>query len=104
MNRYSRIPIRQTPESQIKRYSTVKYPEIPLGNSDLYVYITQGNRYDIMAQNYYGDSSLWWVIARSNTFQSLDSIYPSVGAQLRIPSPNRIPSIISSYERLNGVI
>jgi hypothetical protein len=104
MNRYSRIPIRQTPENQIKRYSTVKYPEIPLGNSDLYVYITQGNRYDIMAQNYYGDSSLWWVIARSNTFQSLDSIYPSVGAQLRIPSPSRIPSIISSYERLNGVI
>lgn len=104
MNRYSRIPVVRTLESQVRRYLTVKYPEIPLGNTDLYVYTTQGSRYDIMAQNYYGDSSLWWVIARSNTFQSLDSIYPQIGVQLRIPSPNRIPSIISSYERLNGVI
>jgi len=104
MNRYSRIPLTQTPENLIRRYTTVKYPQISLGNSDLYVYTTQGDRYDIIAQNYYGDSSLWWVIARSNTFQNLDSIYPQVGIQLRIPSPNRIPSIISSYERLNGII
>jgi hypothetical protein len=104
MNRYSRIPIIRTAENEKRRYANVKYPSINIDPLDVYAFTVQGDRYDIMAQKYYNDSSLWWVIAKANTFQSLDSLYPNIGVQLRIPSPNRIPNIISSYERLNGII
>lgn len=104
MSRYTRIPLIKDPTTKINRYSTVKYPTIPLGPTDLYVYIVQGDRYDRMAQNYYNDSSLWWVIPSANSNLGFDTIYPTIGAQARIPNPNRIPNIISSYERLNGMI
>jgi hypothetical protein len=104
MSRYSRIPIIKDPTTKINRYSTVKYPSISLGSTDFYVYVTQGDRYDVMAQNYYNNSELWWVIPSSNPYLGFDTLYPAVGSQLRIPNPNRIPNIVSSYERLNGVI
>ena len=103
MSRYTRIPLIKDPTTNISRYTTVKYTTIPLGSSDLYVYIVQGDRYDRMAQNYYNDSSLWWVIPSSNPNLGFDTLYPTVGAQARIPNPTRIPNIVSSYERLNGV-
>jgi hypothetical protein len=67
------------------------------------VYIVQGDRYDKMAQIYYNDSSLWWIIPSANPNLGFDTLYPTIGAQARIPNPSRIPNIISSYERLNGV-
>lgn len=103
MSRYTRIPLIKDPTTKIVRYSSVKYPSISLGNTDLYVYIVQGDRYDKMAQIYYNDSSLWWVIPSANPNLGFDTLYPTIGAQARIPNPSRIPNIISSYERLNGV-
>ena len=82
----------------------MKYPEITREFSDIYVYTTKGDRFDILALNYYGDSSLWWIINRANPGQSSDSIYPSIGAQIRIPSPQRVATILSQYSELNGTI
>jgi hypothetical protein len=100
MARYSTIPIITTPENLKRRYSVVKYPTIIREFSDIYVYTTKGDRYDLLAQSYYGDSSLWWIIARANPPIS-DSIYPNVGEQIRIPSKSRIPSILGEYNNLN---
>ncbi len=104
MSRYTRIPIIKTVENPVRRYANVKYPSITIDPFDIYAFTVQGDRYDIMAQKYYNDSSLWWIIARANTFQTPDSLYPNIGVQLRIPNPNRIANIISSYERLNEII
>jgi len=101
MNRYSQIPITKTQENPKPRYSTVRYPQIPLDSSDIYVYVNQGDRYDTLASTFYGDSSLWWIINRANPAQDSNSLFPSVGAQIRIPSSNRISLIIVSYENLN---
>ena len=79
----------------------VKYPLITLASSDIYVYTTQGDRYDILALSFYNDSTLWWVINRANPQQDSNSLFPSVGAQIRIPSPDRIPIILSQFETLN---
>ena len=35
---------------------TTKYPDLPLSFNDIYVYTDEGDRFDILAQNYYGDS------------------------------------------------
>ena len=103
MSRYSRIGIISTSESPKLRYVNVIYPQIPLGPQDIYVYTTQGDRYDSLALTFYKDSSLWWIINRANPTQDSASLFPSVGAQLRIPAPVRLSSILSLYERLNGI-
>ena len=101
MNRYSTIPITSTLDNPTPRYTLTKYPTITLASSDIYVYTNQGDRYDILASLFYNDSTLWWVINRANPNQDSNSIFPTVGAQIRIPSPDRIPVILSQYENLN---
>jgi phage tail protein X len=105
MKRYSIIPVITTPEDPKRRYVVTKYPEISRESSDIYVYTTKGDRYDLLAQSYYNDSSLWWIISKANpNLTSLDTIYPNPGNQIRIPSPSRIASIIGTYELLNKTI
>jgi hypothetical protein len=101
MNRYSTIPYFPTTADEKRRYINVKYPKIPLGPLDIYVYTVQGDRYDLLAQSYYNDSSFWWIINRANPAQDAGSLFPSVGSQIRIPSPTGVSSIISQYESLN---
>jgi len=103
MNRYASIPLAQTPPGEKRRYINVKYPSIPFGPADIYVYITRGDRYDLLAQSYYEDSSLWWIINRANPSQDAGSLYPTVGSQIRIPNPNGISSIIAQYENINQI-
>lgn len=80
-------------------YRTVKYPEIPRGNNDIYVITTDGDRYDVLAFKYYKDKSLWWVISIANSQYTQNSISPPIGVQIRIPS--NIDNIISSFNALN---
>ena len=65
MKRYSPISTKVTPTDKII-YNTVRYPEIPRSLSDIYVYTSVGDRFDTLAQQYYGDSSLWWVLSIAN--------------------------------------
>jgi len=104
MARYTQIPIISTPENTNRRYVKVKYPEIPRGPQDIYVYTTKGDRYDLLAQTYYNDSSLWWIIALANLNNTAaDSLYPNVGEQIRIPAATRVSSILSEYEAINKI-
>ncbi len=80
-------------------YQTVRYPNIPRSNSDIYVFTTIGDRYDTLAQQYYEDSSLWWVIANANGKLDKGSLTPPVGSQVRIPI-NPTPTV-AEYNVLN---
>lgn len=104
MNRYSQTPIVKTTENTNLRYINVKYPNIPLDSQDVYVYTSIGDRYDVIAQSYYSDSRLWWVINRANPNQPNDSLHPVPGTQIRIPSANRISSILTQYVALNQLV
>lgn len=85
MNRYQNIP--QTKIDGKVVYKTSRYPEIPLSPDDIYVYTTQGDRFDILAQQFYQDSSLWWVIsiANANILNQSSLVIPE-GVQIRIPA------------------
>lgn len=67
-------------------YQTTIYPEIPLSAGDFYVYTTIGDRFDVLAQQFYGDSSLWWIIVRGNAGIAGDSLACPAGVQIRIPA------------------
>jgi len=103
MNRYSNLPTIKNPESLKIRYINIKYPGIPTSPLDIYVFVAQGDRYDTLALTYYNDSSLWWIISRANTNQPFDSLYPTVGSQIRIPDSSNTVSIIARYELMNGI-
>ena len=80
-------------------YATSRYPEIPLSENDIYVYASQGDRYDLLALNYYGDSSLWWVIAVANPNISLGTLIIPEGAQIRIPS--NFTRVVENFDIIN---
>jgi hypothetical protein len=98
MNRYKNIKIIHDLEGT-RMYSTTKYPEIPRSDNDIYVITTEGDRYDVLAFNYFNDSSLWWVISSANAEYSQNSISPPVGVQIRITG--NLDSILLAYNKLN---
>ena len=98
MARYTNIPKIKSPSDK-QMYQTVRYPEIPRLDSDIYVLTTIGDRYDTLAQQYYGDSSLWWIIANANGKLNKGTLTPSIGSQIRIPS-NPTPTL-AEYNVLN---
>ena len=83
-----------------KRYlRTNRYPIITRSSADIYIVGREGDRLDNLANRYYGDSNLWWIIARANNLGKGDLTVP-IGKQIRIPSDYR--AIIDSYNILNS--
>jgi phage tail protein X len=99
MNRYQNIPKEKINGNVV--YRTSRYPEVPLSENDIYVYTTQGDRFDVLAQQYYRDSSLWWIIsiANTNVFNQSSLIIPE-GLQIRIPS--NYANIITEFNLINA--
>ena len=81
-------------------YKPLKYPIIPLSINDLYVIITAGDRLDILANQFYKDPQLWWIISIANPdILRRDSFNLEPGIEIRIPQ--NIESILSSFTNLN---
>lgn len=97
-NRYSNIDVLKNDEG-IRYYKNVLYPQIPLSENDIYVITGEGDRFDLLANQFYNDSTLWWIISTANETLNQGSMYMPVGTQLRIPQ--NITSIISEYNKLN---
>jgi hypothetical protein len=98
INRYQNIPIIKN-STGTRYYRDNKYPRIPLSVNDIYVITTIGDRFDLLALQYYSDSSLWWIISIANETLSQNSLYIPVGSQIRIPTD--VSSILTNYRSLN---
>tara|TARA_Y100000114_G_C11763068_1_gene331059 strand:- start:1506 stop:1811 length:306 start_codon:yes stop_codon:yes gene_type:complete len=98
MSRYSKIDSFSTDKGK-RYYGTTKYPDIPLSFNDIYVYTDEGDRFDILAQQYYGDPSLWWLISVANPQLEQNSIIPPFGVQIRIPQ--NVGGAIAQYNAFN---
>ena len=59
------------------------YSSIPETDNDIWVITQPGDRFDLLAHQFYGDPNLWWYIAKANnlTFMSIPH-----GTSLRIPA------------------
>ena len=65
-------------------YGTILYPKIERRASDLYVESRAGDRLDLLANEFYRDVTLWWIIAQANDLgHGTMAVKP--GIQLRIP-------------------
>lgn len=65
-------------------YRTRIYPNIPLKDTDIYIVSQEGDRLDTLAYQYYGDQSLWWIIATANNIHDA-SFAVEDGTILRVP-------------------
>ena len=72
---------------------------VPIKDSDIFVYPVYGERFDNMAQRYYGDSNLWWIIAKANELSKGD-IAPRTDVKLRVPTV--IDDILESVYNSNS--
>ena len=80
-------------------YKPTVVPNVPIKDSDIFVYPIYGDRFDTIAQRYYNDSSLWWIIAKANEL-SKGQISADPLKKLRIPT--EIDDILESVEKSNS--
>ena len=80
-------------------YTNVYYPDVSPENTDYYVITTIEDRFDLLAYQFYGDVTLWWVIPIANALPG-DSLYPPVGIQLRIPRDAQ--TTVRNYKSINA--
>ena len=80
MSRYDRIE--RIKENGVSRIKTADLPEFKEDNSDILLIATDGDRCDLISQQYYGTTEFWWFIASVNNL-STNNI--EAGTQLRVP-------------------
>ena len=80
MARYNRV--KKYANKGIASVGTAYLPEFKESNSDILLIATQGDRCDLIAQEYYGTTELWWYVASVN---NLSSNNIEAGTQLRVP-------------------
>jgi hypothetical protein len=97
--RYQNIQVTKLQATGSQYYLNNIYPDIPLSNEDNYVITVLGDRLDLIAFDFYGDTSFWWVIASANALPG-DSLYLEPGMQLRIPVD--LSGIVNEYKLVNA--
>ena len=97
-NRYQYSTTLTNKYTKKKYLGSVLYPKIKPNDNDMYIISQQSDRLDILANKYYNDPSLWWIIAVANNLNEASlSIEP--GIQMRIPS--NVSKILNDLEKIN---
>jgi len=87
-------------EDGLRYYKHIKYPSIPLNLNDLYVTTTDGDRLDLLANQFYRNTEHWWIIATANMdIIKRDSFALKPGLEIRIPT--NVNKILKDFEKLN---
>ena len=82
-SRYANTPLKKNKDGK-RVFKPTMYPKIPIRDSDIFIYPKFGDRLDNLAQKYYGDVSLWWIIAKANNLDAAH-IGLEMDKQIRIP-------------------
>ena len=98
MKRYNNTP-GKIDKSGIRVYQTTYYPEIKISDSDVFIFPKEGQRLDNLAYKYYGDTTLWWIIAKANGVKGV--AVPPLDEPIRIPGD--ITKVIQDFRKLNTV-
>lgn len=95
--RYQFTPVQKRWDGK-QVYRTTYYPVIPQSADDFYITVNEADYLDSLAKKYYGDESLWWIIARANNLTGY-KLSVTVNRQLRIPQ--NISLIMNRLKQLN---
>ena len=87
--------------NQKRYYKNIEYPSVPIKSTDVYFISKVGDRLDIIAFDFYGDSRLWWIISKANPdVIRRDSFFINPGVRVRVPID--IQDIKGEYQNLNS--
>ena len=78
-------------------YGTTYYPEIPIENGDKFIYSKFGDRFDLLAHKFYGDVTLWWVIAKADGLKG--KMYVPQNTEIRIPG--NVSKVLEDFNNIN---
>jgi hypothetical protein len=85
ITRYREGLVVATTETGKRFYRTVLPSIIQRDGIEFVIRSRPGDRFDILANEYYGDSSKWWIIAKANNLVD-GTIFIPGGTELVIPS------------------
>lgn len=97
MRRYDSTPVGLRWDGK-RVYQTTTYPIIEPDDADAIIISNEADYLDSLAYTYYGDPTLWWVIALANNLGKGRMSVPP-GLQLRIPA--NINNILVEFNSLN---
>lgn len=98
MKRYESTPVKLRWDAK-RVYFTTEYPKIEPSDSDIIVISNEGDYLDALAFKYYGDPTLWFIIALVNNIGKARMSVPA-GLQLRIPT--NINDILVNFNNINA--
>ena len=101
MSRYQYTGIKIDKHTGNRVMKTTLYPEIRIADGDQFVYPLDGDRLENLAYRYYGDSTLWWIIAKANDIR--DGSF-GFKADVKIRIPSNVPRIINDLRIINNEI
>lgn len=85
----------------VQRLETTIYPDFDeLTQDDTYILSQEGDRLDLLAKEFYGSETLWYVIAKVNGIGHGTLAVPP-GKVIRIPYYNDFTSIANQIRRFN---
>lgn len=99
-DRYSDIEILKS-NSGVRYYTNNYYPDIELSDDDIYVQTVAGDRAELLASEFFGDQTLYWIIMCANPDVDQSTICFDPGTELRIPA--NYQQAIEDYKRLNNL-
>tara|TARA_B100001778_G_C18429480_1_gene557121 strand:+ start:287 stop:592 length:306 start_codon:yes stop_codon:yes gene_type:complete len=97
-SRYQNIGLQKVDNGETI-YLPTKYPTLVPSNEDYYIIAREEDRFDLIAADFFGDSTYWWVVVMANDLPG-DSMYAPPGTQLRIPG--NLNNALSAYDVENS--
>ena len=67
-----------------QKYTTARYPLFPVHELDKYIISREGDRLDMLSNEFYETTDKWWIIAQANNLGK-GSLFVPAGTQIRIP-------------------
>lgn len=83
----------------VQQYTSLNLPSFSETSDDIVINVSRGTRLDMLAQQFFGDATLWWVIAMYNNIGDASLYLRDDISYLRIP--NDIQQVFNEIKSLN---
>lgn len=100
MNRYQDLSIIKDQNGR-RKFTTTFIPYIDKSDNDVYVITDPSDRLDLLANQFYNDSTGWPIIATANNLGQ-GTLNVEAGIQIRIPDPTKFRDYIIQINTFNS--
>jgi hypothetical protein len=100
MNRYQDLSIIKDQNGR-RKFKTTFIPYIDKSDNDIYVITDPSDRLDLLANQFYSDSTGWPIIATANNLGQ-GTLNVEAGIQIRIPDPTKFRDYIIQISNFNS--